>query len=61
VNAPIGVNATVARKQRILGRRRRIYRVAIRIPQSKSLNLNGGNLVVEFSPASVIALNIQLQ
>jgi alpha-N-arabinofuranosidase len=30
------------------------------VPQIKSLNLNGGTLVVEFPPASVAALDIQL-
>jgi len=30
------------------------------VPQTKPLSLNGGSLVVEFPPACVVALNIQL-
>ncbi|MGC2390788.1 MAG: alpha-L-arabinofuranosidase C-terminal domain-containing protein, partial [Candidatus Acidiferrum sp.] len=30
------------------------------VPQMKSLNMSGGILVVEFPPASVVALNIHL-
>jgi alpha-N-arabinofuranosidase len=30
------------------------------VPQTKPLSLSGGVLVVEFPPASVVALNIQL-
>jgi alpha-L-arabinofuranosidase len=30
------------------------------VPQTKSLSVSGGVLVVEFPPASVAALNIQL-
>jgi alpha-N-arabinofuranosidase len=30
------------------------------VPQTKSLSLNSGSLVVEFPPASVVALNIKL-
>jgi alpha-N-arabinofuranosidase len=30
------------------------------VPQTKPLSMSGGTLVVEFPPASVVALNIQL-
>ena len=30
------------------------------VPQAKGLSVSGGNLLVEFPPASVVALNIQV-